>query len=103
MAKKTAKKKATTTKAPASKAKGAKAASKKKAPAKKKVDHVEIQLGPEETKAFELAHSSDEVCEELELAVTAAMAQAVRKVFKKHAISMTESQAQQVALLLFGD
>jgi hypothetical protein len=89
MAKKTTKKK------PATKAK-------KKAPAKK-VERVEIELDPVETKAFELAHSSVEVCTELEEAVTSAISQAVQKVFKGHRISLKPLQAQEVALLLFGD
>jgi len=75
---------------------------KKKASAKK-VERVEIELDPAEAKAFELAHSSGEVCEELELAVSLAMSQAVRKVFKQHRISLTTTQAQKVAVLLFGD
>ena len=90
MAKKTTKKKATATKA------------KKKAPAKK-VERIEIELDPVETKAFELAHSSAEVQKELEEAVTLAMSQAVRKVFKQHGISLTPPQAQEVAAFLFGD
>jgi hypothetical protein len=75
---------------------------KKKAPAKK-VERIEIELDPVETKAFELAHSSNNVREELEDAVTSAMSQAVRKIFKQHGISLTLPQAEEVALLLFGD
>jgi hypothetical protein len=90
MAKKTTKKKPAATK------------TKKKASAKK-VERVEIELDPAEAKAFELAHSSGEVCEELELAVSLAISQAVRKVFKQHRISLTTTQAQKVAVLLFGD
>jgi hypothetical protein len=90
MAKKTTKKKSTATK------------SKPKAPAKK-VEYVEIELDPVEAKAYELAQSSTEVCEELEVAVSLAMSQAVRKVFKQHSISMTMPQSQKVAVFLFGD
>jgi len=75
---------------------------KKKAPAKK-IERIEIDLDPAETKAVELAHSSVAVRTELEEAVTLAMSQAVRKVFKQHGISLTSSQAPEVALLLFGD
>jgi hypothetical protein len=75
---------------------------KKKAPAKK-IERIEIELDPVETRAFELAHSSIEVRTELEEAVTMAMSQAVRKVFKQHGISLTSSQAPEVALLLFGE
>jgi nitrogen fixation protein FixH len=95
MAKKTAKKKTPAKKATATKAK-------KKAPAKK-AEHVEIELAPVETKAFELAHSSAKVQKELEEAATLAMSQAVRKVFKQHGISLTPPQAQIVAAVLFGD
>lgn len=94
MAKKTA-----TKQAPAAKAKKTPA---KKAPAKKSKP-VEIELEPAEIKAFELAHSSKQVCKELELAVTATIATAVRKVFKQHSIALSPVQAEKVALLLFGD
>ena len=90
MAKKTTKKKSAATKA------------KTKASAKK-VERVEIELDPVEAKAYELARSSGEVCEELELAASLAMSQAVRKVFKQHRISLTTTQAQNVAVFLFGD
>jgi hypothetical protein len=95
MAKKTTKKKPVAAKA------------KKKAPAKtsakKQVEHVEIELDSVEAKAYELAHSSSEMCEELEVAVSLAISEAVRKIFKKHRISLTMPQAQKVALFLFGD
>ncbi len=90
MAKKTTKKKPAATK------------TKKKASAKK-VEYVEIELDPVEAKAYELANSSGELCEELELAVSVAMSKAVRKVFKLHCISLTTPQAQKVAVFLFGD
>ena len=90
MAKKTAKKK------PAA------AKTEKKAPAKK-IEHVEIELDPIETEAFELAHRSNAVRNDLELAVTTAVSQSVRKVFKQHGVTLNASQAQEVALLLFGD
>jgi len=96
MAKKTTKKKATTEK------KATTAKSKKQTPAKAD-DRIEIELDPVEVKAYELAHSSDKVCDELELAVALAMSQAVRKVFKQHRISLTAPQAQKLAMILFGD
>jgi hypothetical protein len=68
-----------------------------------KDEYVEIELDPVEAKAYELAHSSGEVCKELELAVSLAMSQAVRKVFKQHRISLTMPHAQKVAVFLFGD
>jgi hypothetical protein len=96
MAKKTSKsatkaKKATETKA-----------AKKKAAAKKD-EAVEITLDAVETKAIELVDSSDKVCEELEKAVTSAVTEVVRKVFKKNRISLTAAQAEKVALVLFSD
>ena len=75
---------------------------KKKAPSKK-IERIEIKLDPVEIKAFDLAHSSVEMRSELEEAVTLAIAQTVRKVFKQHRVSLTTIQAQEVALLLFGD
>jgi hypothetical protein len=85
----------TTKKAPPEKA--------KRKPAAKKASHFEVELDPAETEAFELAHSSDKVRKELEEAATAAMSQAVRKVFKQYRISLTVSQSQKVAVVLFGD
>ena len=80
-----------------------KSASKTKKKPAKKADRVEIEIDPAETKAFELVQSSKKVCEDLELAVTAAVAQAVRKVFKQHRIALTSPQAEKVATILFGD
>jgi hypothetical protein len=102
MAKKTTKPAAATKKpAPAKKATGAKAAKKKAAPAKSET--VEIELDEVEATAIELVHASSKVCDELEKAVTSAVSQAVRKVFKENKVSLTTEQAQKVALLLFGD
>jgi hypothetical protein len=78
-------------------------ATKKKTPTKKQAKPTEIKLDPVEAKAFELAHSSEKVCVELEKSVISAASLAVRKVFKQHHISLTTSQAEKVALLLFGD
>jgi hypothetical protein len=98
MAKKTAKKKV----AKAKKTTGKKA-TKKKAPAKKRAKPMEIVLDPDQEKAFTLAHSSAKVRKELELAVTLAMSQALRKVFTQNGISLTPPQAQQLAKVLFLD
>jgi len=94
MAKKTAKK-TTKNKPAATKAK------KKASP--KKAECVEIELEGVEAEAYELAHSSDKVCEELEVAVSEAMSQIVRKVFKQNKISLTIPQSQKVAMFLFGN
>jgi hypothetical protein len=93
-------KKTTKPAAKAKKATGAKPA--KKAPAKK-VETIEIKLDAVETQAIQLADSSDDVCEELEKAVTSAVSDAVRKVYKKNKITLTAAQAENVALALFAD
>jgi hypothetical protein len=97
MAKKTTKS-ATTTKKPAPAKKTAK---KKAAPAK--TEPIEIELDEVEATAIELVHASSKVCDELEKAVTSAVSEAVRKVFKQNKVSLTTVQAEKVALLLFGD
>jgi len=74
----------------------------KKAPAKK-AEPVEIELDSIEIKAIKLAYSSAKAKKQLEEAVTLAMSQAVRKVFKRHDVSLTPPQAQEVAAFLFGD
>jgi threonine dehydratase len=98
MAKKAAKKATKKTAKPAKKS-TAKAAKK---PAKK-VEHVEIQLTAAELAALDLTEKSDEVCQELEDAVTVAICGTLRKVFKKHKIVLSESEAMEVAAALFGD
>jgi hypothetical protein len=98
MAKKTTGKKPATPakhKAPATKAK-------KKAPARK-TEQVEIELDPIQIKALELVQSSEKVRKELEEGATAAMSRAVGKVFQKHRISLSASQSQEVAAVLFGE
>ncbi len=96
MAKKAAKK-AVAKKKPAA----AKAA--KKAPTKKKAEPEQIVLSAIEEQAFDLVQKSKAVCRELEVAVTAAVAEAVQAVFKRHGSPLTAAQAQNVALILFGD
>ena len=105
MAKKTAKKAANkpAKKAAAPKAKKAPAKAKKAEKAPAKIEKFEIELGPNETKAFDLAQTSDAVCQDLEEAVTDAISQAVRKVFKKHKVTLTQPEALEVAATLFGD
>jgi hypothetical protein len=95
---KQAAKKATTTKKAATPKKA-----KEKAPTPTPAEPEAIVLDAEEEKAFDLAHSSEDVCNELELAVTQAVAQAVRKVFKQQGISLKASQAENLALALFGN
>ena len=89
--KKTAKKKPAATKAA------------KKKPAKKQAEPEQIVLSAVEEKAFDLVQKSKAVCRELEVAVTAAVADSVQAVFKQHGIALTAAQAQNVAVILFGD
>ena len=63
----------------------------------------EIVLDAVEEKAFDLAQSSDALCDELEVEVTEALSVVVRKVYKKHKITLSAQQAKNVALVLFGD
>jgi hypothetical protein len=100
MAKKTAKKPAGKR---AAAAKTAKKKTAKRPPAKKQTETLEIKLDATEEKAFELAHRSGKVCDQLESAATLAITQAVQKVFKQHGITLTPAQGEKVALVLFGD
>ena len=81
-------------------AKGTKSAkgTKKKAPAA-----TEIVLDAVEEKAYDLAHSSAAVCKELEVEATAALTQAVRRVYKAHGLTLSAEQASRVTMILFGD
>lgn len=63
----------------------------------------EFTLDPVEEKAFHLAQSSTKLQRELEEAVTQAMAGAVRKVFQNHRVELTQDQALEMAMILFGD
>jgi hypothetical protein len=63
----------------------------------------ELVLDAVEEKAFDLAQSSDALCDELEVEVTEALSVVVRKVYKKHKIALSAQQAKNVALVLFGD
>jgi hypothetical protein len=56
-----------------------------------------------ETKAFDLAQSSEPVREALENEVTDAIGKAVRKVFKVHGLALSPAQAANMAMILFGD
>lgn len=105
------KKKAATKAAPKKQAppKKKKAPPKKKAPAKKppKAQEAapvqEFQMDPVEEKAFRLAHSSAKVQRALEEGVTVALSRTVRKVFKDNRIDLTPAQANNMAMILFGD
>jgi transposase len=81
--------------------KGSKA--KKKAPAKAKDEQIEIKLDVLEQHALDLVQKSDPICNDLEKEVTAAVAKSVANVFKKHGVKLTPAQAENVALILFGN
>jgi transposase len=81
--------------------KGSKA--KKKAPAKAKDEQIEIKLDVLEQQALDLVQKSDDLCNDLEKEVTQAVAKSVAIVFKKHKIKLTPAQAENVALILFGN
>ncbi|MEI8372354.1 MAG: hypothetical protein WCJ35_05885 [Planctomycetota bacterium] len=118
-----AKKKSSTTKSsPATKTKKPSAAkdvceaccdatSKKKPPKKsspKKHDHhdeheEEIELDDTERKAVDLVIKSEKLRDALEAEVNTAVTQAVRKICKAHGALLTVDQAQNVAMVLFGD
>ena len=110
-----AKKKPATTKSSAAKKAAKPSAGKpsagkpsKKAPSKQQ-DHEhdehdeEIELDETESKAVDLALESDDLRIALEVEVNAVVTQAVRKVCKAHGVSLTAAQAQNVAMMLFGD
>jgi hypothetical protein len=64
---------------------------------------MEIVLDAAEQKAIDLVQSSDQVCDDLEEAVTAVVSKTVATVFKKHKVNLTAAQAENVALVLFGN
>jgi hypothetical protein len=97
-----AKKKVAKKAAPSKKAAKAKPAKKKTAPAIKD-DQIEIMLEPIEKEALDLVQTSNQLCNDLEVAVTSAVSQAVRKVFKSHKVALSAAQAENVALILFGN
>jgi hypothetical protein len=108
-----AKKSSKTTTAPAAKKSSKPASSKstggkpaKKAPKPHADDQCEcdeIQLDDTEAKAIDLVVESDKVRIALEQEVNDAVTHAVRKVCKQHGASLTLVQAQNVAMVLFGD
>lgn len=96
-----AKKKATKKTTAAGKSSKTKAAPKPSTSGRGKA--AQVALDPIEQEAFRLAHSSKAVCRELELSVSEAICQAVRKVFKRHKVVLTQSQGETLAVVLFGD
>jgi hypothetical protein len=104
MAKKTAKTAKTPKSTKATKSTKKPAAPKaKQKPARQAAEPVEIQLDGPTSAAYDLIQSSPRVCDEIELAVTAAICQQVRKIIKAEGIALNPEQAEQLAALLFGD
>jgi hypothetical protein len=103
-ARKSAAGKAAAGKAAAGKASAGKAA--KKSP--KQHDHArepeeEIELDETESDAIDHIVECDEARDALEREVNTVVTQAVRKICKVHGKSLTVAQAQNVAMVLFGD
>jgi len=63
----------------------------------------QIELDRDESKAVDLVLESEDLRNALEMEVNTVVTQAVRKVCKAHGASLTIAQAQNVAMMLFGD
>ena len=78
-----------------------------KKPAKQHEHHVEpeeeIELDEAESQAIDHIVECDEAREALEVEVNKVVTQAVRKICKAHGESLSVAQAQNVAMVLFGD
>ena len=66
-------------------------------------EQIEIQLDAVEQQAIDLVSTSDKLCDDLEEAVTAAVSKSVGTIYKQHKIKLTPEQAENVALVLFGN
>jgi hypothetical protein len=66
-------------------------------------DVVEIELSENEQTMVDKILDSDELCQELETEAIAALSAIVQKFFHKHGTTLTATQAQNVAMVLFGD
>ena len=68
-------------------------------------DHCEeeIELDVTERRAVNLVLKSDDLRNALEMEVNTVVTQAVRKLCKAHGAALTAAQAQNVAMVLFGD
>jgi len=63
----------------------------------------EIELDESERKAVDLVLQCDDMRSALETEVNTVVTQAVRKICRVHGASLTAAQAQNVAMVLFGD
>jgi hypothetical protein len=66
-------------------------------------DMVEIVPDALEQQALDLVQTSERLCDDLEEAVTAAVSKAVGAVFKRYKVVLSAEQAENVALILFGN
>jgi hypothetical protein len=66
-------------------------------------DMIEIVPDALEQQALDLVQTSEKLCDDLEESVTAAVSKAVGTVFKKHKVILSDEQAENVALVLFGN
>jgi hypothetical protein len=66
-------------------------------------DEETIELDDTERKAIDRVVGSKKMCTALETEVNTAVTQAVRRVCKAHGTVLTAAQAQNVAMVLFGD
>jgi hypothetical protein len=62
-----------------------------------------IELDETESKVIDLVLDSDDMRNALEVEVNTVVTEAVRKICKAHGASLTVAQAQNVAMVLFGD
>jgi len=62
-----------------------------------------VELDDTERKAVDLVLESEDLRNSLEEEVNAVVTQAVRKICKAHGVLLTVDQAQNVAMVLFGD
>jgi hypothetical protein len=63
----------------------------------------EIELDETESKAVDMVLDSEKMLKSLEIEVNTAVTLAVRKVCKAHGAALTTAQAQNVAMVLFGN
>jgi len=79
----------------------------KKSPPKQHDHHDEhdedIELDDTERKAIDLVLDSEDLRNSLEVEVNTVVTQTVRKICKAHGALLTVDQAQNVAMVLFGD
>jgi hypothetical protein len=69
----------------------------------KPCEEVEIELDDTEQEAIDMVFDSDELRLAMETEVDAAVTAAVRKVCRQYGTPLSTAQAQNVAMVLFGD